>query len=52
MLSAAFGIVQLGLLALALLAGERAPAIGWLGLHSVAFIALYMLAVRTIFVFE
>jgi cation:H+ antiporter len=51
-LSAGFGIVQLGLLALALLAGERAPAVGWLGLHSLVFIALYGFAIRTISVFE
>ncbi|MBM3778982.1 MAG: sodium:calcium antiporter [Acidimicrobiia bacterium] len=51
-LSAGFGIVQLGLVGLAILAGTRAPVFGWFGLHSVAFIAIYVLAVRTIFLFE
>ena len=51
-LSAAFGIVQLGLIGLALLAGPRAPMIGWVGLHSLVFILLYVFAMRTIFAFE
>jgi cation:H+ antiporter len=51
-LSAGFGIVQLGLVALALVAGRLAPAVGWFGVSSVLFILLYLLAVRTIFVFE
>lgn len=51
-LSAGFGVVQLGLAALAVLAGARAPTIGWFGLHSLAFLGVYVLAVRTLFVFE
>jgi cation:H+ antiporter len=51
-LSAAFGILQLGLAALAVLAGGRAPMLGWIALHSVLFITLYAFAIRTIFVFE
>jgi cation:H+ antiporter len=51
-LTAAFGILQLGLVALAILAGPRAPMIGWIGVHSLLFIGLYALAMRTIFVFE
>jgi cation:H+ antiporter len=51
-LSAGFGIVQLGLVALGIVAGERGPRVGWLGLHSLAFVALYMFAARTIFAFE
>ncbi|MGE5243543.1 MAG: sodium:calcium antiporter [Betaproteobacteria bacterium] len=51
-LTAAFGILQLGLVGLAILAGSRAPMIGWVGVHSILFIALYLLAMRTIFVFE
>jgi cation:H+ antiporter len=51
-LSGAFGIVQLGLVAAAIVAGPRAPAIGWIALHSVAVLAIYALAMRTIFVFE
>lgn len=51
-LSAGFGIVQLGLLGLALGAGSAAPAIGWFGVPSVLFIVVYALAMHTIFVFE
>ena len=51
-LSAAFGIFQLGLAALAVLANDRAPALGWIGIHSFVFLALYVFAMRTIFVFE
>lgn len=51
-LTAAFGIVQFGLVVLALLAGPRAPALGWFGVHSLLTIGLYVFAMRTIFVFE
>jgi len=51
-LTAAFGIVQLSLVALAIVAGSHAPSIGWIGLHSLVFIGLYALSMRTIFVFE
>ena len=51
-LSASFGIVQLGLVAFAMLAGERAPSLGWLGLHSIGLVVLYAFAARTIFAFE
>jgi len=51
-LSAGFGVVQLGLLALALGSGERTPALGWVGVPSVIFIAVYVLALRVIFIFQ
>jgi cation:H+ antiporter len=51
-LSAAFGILALGLAALAVLAGDRGPVLGWVGIHSLVFLALYVFAMRTIFVFE
>lgn len=51
-LTAAFGVVQLGLVALAIGGGGYAPAIGWIGVHSLIFIGIYVLAMRTIFVFE
>lgn len=51
-LSAAFGIVLLGFAMMAVLAGPRAPAIGWVGVHSLLFMGVYMLAMRTIFAFE
>ena len=51
-LSAGFGIVQIGVAALAVLAGVHAPVVGWFGVHSLVFVAIYILAVRTVFVFE
>jgi cation:H+ antiporter len=51
-LSAAFGLLLFGLAALALLAGPHAPAIGWVGVHSLIFIGVYLFATHTIFVFE
>lgn len=51
-LVAAFGILQLALAVLALAAGPHAPFVGWFGIHSLVFIAVYVFAMRTIFVFE
>lgn len=51
-LTAAFGIVLLGLAAMAMLAGPRAMTIGWFGVHSLVFIGVYAFAMRTIFVHE
>lgn len=51
-LSASFGILQLGLVTLAMLAGARAIVIGWVGAHSIVFVAVYLFAMRTIFAFE
>jgi cation:H+ antiporter len=51
-LSAGFGSLQFGLAGLAMIAADRAPMLGWIALHSVLFIALYLVAVRAIFVFE
>jgi cation:H+ antiporter len=51
-LAAAFSIVQLGLAALAVLAGPRGPVVGWIGLHSFVFMSVYAFGLRTIFVYE
>jgi cation:H+ antiporter len=51
-LTAAFGITQLGLVGLAILGAPHLPAIGWIGVPSLLFIGLYVLSMRTIFVFE
>ena len=51
-LAAAFGIVLLGIVALAMAAGRAAPMLGWVGLHSVVILAGYAVAMRTIFIFE
>jgi cation:H+ antiporter len=51
-LSAAFGIVQLGLVLLALAAGAVAPVLGWVGLHSLLFLGVWVLAMRVLLQFE
>jgi cation:H+ antiporter len=51
-LSAAFGVLLLGIAAGALLAGPNAPALGWVAVHSLVFIGVYALAMRLIFYFE
>lgn len=51
-LAAAFSVVQLGLLALALASGSRMPTVGWVGVPSLMFILWYVIAVRVNFVFE
>jgi cation:H+ antiporter len=51
-LAAGFGMVQLGLAALAVAAGTEAPAVGWVALHSLVFLLVYAFATRLIFRFE
>jgi cation:H+ antiporter len=51
-LSAAFGMLLIGLAALAMLAGTHAWTIGWIGAHSLAFVVIYLVAMRAVVVFE
>lgn len=46
LLSAAFGVVMLGFVALSLLIGTRAPALLHVGIYSPMLLALYLLALR------
>lgn len=46
LLSAGFGVVMLGFVALSLLIGERAPAVLHVGVYSPMLLALYLLALR------
>ena len=51
-LSIGFGLLLLGVAGLGLLAGPHMPALGWVGLPSLALIALYFVAMRLIFTHE
>ncbi len=51
-LTAGFGILLLGLVAINLAAGTRAPALGWIGIYSLVFVAVYFLAMRVVFLYE
>lgn len=51
-LSIGFGLLLLGVAATGLAAGNRMPAVGWVGLSSPALIALYFVAMRVIVTHE
>ena len=51
-LTGAFGILLLGLVSLSIFAVGSMPSIGWIGFYSFAFIAIYLVAMRMIFVYE
>lgn len=51
-LVAAFGLVQLSTAALAMIAGARFPAVGWISLSSVLFVTIHALAMRMMFTAE
>ena len=51
-LLAGFGILLLGLVVMGVVAGERLPRMGWIGVYSVAFIAVYMVAMRMVLLYE
>jgi cation:H+ antiporter len=50
--SIGFGLVLVGIAGLGLAAGAYLPAIGWIGLYTPAFIILYFVSMRVIFVHE
>jgi cation:H+ antiporter len=52
LLSAAFGVVMLGFVAMSLLLPATAPALLHLGLYSPVLLALYLLALRSVFAHE
>ena len=52
LLSAAFGVVMLGFVAMSLLLPATTPALLHLGLYSPALLALYLLALRSVFAHE
>lgn len=51
-LSIGFGLLLIGIAGTGLLASERIPAIGWIGLYSPVLIGLYFVAMRVIFAHE
>lgn len=51
-LTAAFGMLALGLVSLSLAAGTKLPALGWIGFFSPVMLLLYLLAMRLIFLYE
>jgi len=51
-LTAAFGIVLLGSVSISIVAGAKVVAMGWIGAYSFVFIALYLTAMRIVFLYE
>lgn len=51
-LSAAFGILLLCVATMGLLLQMRLPPVGWIGVYSLLFLGIYLVAMRTIFVYE
>jgi cation:H+ antiporter len=51
-LTAGFRILLLGLVSLSMMLGKSLPAIGCIGITSVLFIGIYLIAMRMVFVYE
>jgi cation:H+ antiporter len=51
-LTAAYGILLLGLVSMAIVAGTKIPGVGWIGLYSVVFLLIYLGAMRMVFLYE
>jgi cation:H+ antiporter len=51
-LSAAFGVLLLGLVSMSIAASAKIPALGWFGAYSVIFILVYAAAIRIVFLYE
>jgi cation:H+ antiporter len=51
-LGAGFGILLLGLVGISLFASASVPRIGWISLSSLVFLAVYLIAIRTVFLYE
>jgi cation:H+ antiporter len=51
-LSAGFGIFLLGIVAIGLIAGEHAGALGWIGMYSLIIMVIYFTAIRLVFMYE
>lgn len=51
-LGAGFGILLLGLVGISLLASASIPPIGWISLSSLLFLGVYLISIRTVFLYE
>lgn len=51
-LTAAFGTLMLGMVCLSLALGTKVPRIGWVGINSILFLLIYVIAMRLIFLYE
>ncbi len=51
-LSAAFGIMLLGIVAICIFTGKYITPLGWIGPYSIFFIVIYLIAIRLVYSYE
>jgi cation:H+ antiporter len=51
-IGAGFGILLLGLVSISLLSSAAIPTIGWVSISSLVFLGVYLIAIRTVFLYE
>lgn len=51
-LAAAFGVLMLGLASISIFAGVSVGAVGWVGPYTFIFLAIYLVAMRLVFLYE
>ena len=51
-LAAGFGMLLLGLVSISLAGGAAMPRIGWISVSSLVFLGVYLVAIRTVFLYE
>ncbi|MGD9589556.1 MAG: sodium:calcium antiporter [Pyrinomonadaceae bacterium] len=51
-LTAGYGILMLGLVTIGIVAGNRIPVVGWIGIYSLFFVFIYLGAMRMVFFYE
>lgn len=51
-LSAGFGILLLGIVAISLMLGRRIPSMGWIGLYTPLVMGVYLIAMRLVYFYE
>jgi cation:H+ antiporter len=51
-LTAAFGMLLLGLVNVSLFGAAQMPSVGWVGIYSLVFITVYLIAMRSVFFYE
>jgi cation:H+ antiporter len=50
--AAGFGVMLLGMVSVSIAMGEKTPHLGWVGIYSWLFIAVYLVAMRVVFLYE
>ena len=51
-LAAGFGVLLLGIVSMSIVISASMPQLGWISLSSLVFLGVYLLAIRTVFLYE